>query len=66
VDDVPGGVPGVPGATVEMVDCLDARAAHWQAEMEEAFSRALGLGLLSGDRADRLRAVQELWLWVST
>jgi hypothetical protein len=43
------------GATVEMVDCLDARAAHWQAEMEEAFSRALGL--LSGDRAHRLRTV---------
>lgn len=52
------------GTTVEMVDCLDARAAHWQAEMEEAFSRALRL--LSGNRADRLRAMQELWLWVST
>ena len=39
-------------ASIEMVDCLDARATHWQAEMEKAFSRALGL--LSDDRADRL------------
>ena len=48
------------GATVELVDCLGARAAYWQAEVEEACSKALAL--FSGDRADRLRAVQELWL----
>jgi hypothetical protein len=47
------------GTTIELVDCLDARAAYWQAEMEEAFSKVRAL--LSGDRADRLRAVQELW-----
>ncbi len=47
------------GTTLKMVDCLDARAAHWQAEMEKAFR---ALGLLSGDQADRLKAVQELWL----
>ena len=40
------------GATVELVDCLGARAAYWQAEVEEACSKALAL--FSGDRADRL------------
>ncbi len=53
------GFQACQGTAVELVDCLDARTAYWQTEMEEAFSKVRAL--LSGDRADRLRAVQELW-----
>ena len=49
------------GSTVEMVDCLAAKAARWDKRMTIAYQEALK-NAASPQQHDQLRAAQRLWI----
>jgi uncharacterized protein YecT (DUF1311 family) len=49
------------GSTYEMVECLKAKNATWDARLNKAYQQALK-DASSREQADKLRTAQRLWL----
>lgn len=56
----PAAEPGCDGSTVEMVDCLHARAAAWDKRLNGAYQEALKNA--RPKQREQLRTAQRLWV----